>query len=111
MTPERFNQIVNEQKHLCNEILIDRANMYSKNNDRLWNFKVSGLHQDITPEKALRGMMDKQVVALYDYIDDIDKEGANEWFWHSRDQWLEKITDCINYLYLLRALLEDMGRF
>ena len=103
MTPERFNQIVDEQKHLCNEILIDRARMYSKNNDRLWNFKVSGLHQDISPEKALRGMMDKQVVALYDYIDDID--------WHSKDQWLEKITDCINYLYLLRALLEDMGRF
>jgi hypothetical protein len=28
---------------------------------------------------------------------------------YSREQWLEKIEDAINYMYLLEALIEDEG--
>lgn len=76
--------------------------MYSRENDRLHNFKAAGRLEGVSPEQALGGMLAKQIVALFDYLHDLGEGQVIP-----PDAWIEKITDSINYLHLLRALLED----
>ena len=52
--------------------------------------------------KALGGMMVKHTVSVYDLIHD-HESGADI----PVELWAEKITDSINYLFLLWALLNE----
>jgi len=104
MTPERFLEVVEEQRAFGDALLKDRKGTYCRNNDRIHNFKKAGALQSIRPEQALGGMMAKQIVALYDYLHDLDRGEVAP-----RDAWIEKISDSINYLHLLRGTLEDSG--
>ena len=105
MMPERFLQVVKEQREFGDALLKMREGSYAREGDRLHNFKKAAALESKLPELALSGMMAKQIVALYDYLADLDK-GIDT----PAEAWIEKITDSINYLYLLRALLEDTGR-
>ena len=49
---------------------------------------------------ALAGMMSKHVVSLYDMC-------YSTLLHFDMGQWDEKITDCINYLILLKALVKE----
>ena len=106
MTPERFLEVVKEQREFGDALLKDREASYSRGGDRLHNFKKAAALEGRLPEQALADMLAKQLVALYDYLYDLD-HGIIV----AKDKWIEKLTDSINYLYLLRALLEDTGRF
>jgi hypothetical protein len=53
-----------------------------------------------TPEQALAGMMAKHTVSIYDMCCD----GLS----HPIEMWDEKITDHINYLILLKTLVEEV---
>jgi len=102
VTPERFNQIVDEIFDRCKATLVDRASMYARG-DRLSNFKRAAEFANTDAIFALEGMAVKHEVSIHDYIDDIDSD-----ILHTREEWLEKICDTINYLGpLLLALLED----
>ena len=59
--------------------------------------------QGCSQERALAGMMAKHIVSLYDmcYAD-------GETF--DMDTWDEKITDSLNYLFLLRGIVEEGQR-
>jgi len=105
MTPERFNQIVDEVFDRCRSILVDRAEMYARG-DRLSNFKRAAEFANTDEVFVLEGMAVKHEVSIHDYIDDL----ANGVL-HTREEWLEKMADTINYLGpLLLALLEDEKR-
>ena len=56
--------------------------------------------QGCSPERALAGMMAKHIVSLYDmcYADGETFDMAT---------WDEKITDSLNYLFLLKAVVEE----
>jgi len=102
MTNERFEQIVDEVFNRCGETLFDRAKMYARG-DRLSNFKRAGTIRGKSSVESLDGMGLKHVTSLFDYIDDL-KTGRT----HTRNEWLEKICDTVNYYGpLLLALLED----
>jgi len=103
MTPERFNQIFDEITDKCEKVLVDRGHMYARGGDRLSNFKSAAMLRSSSPIDSLGGLMSKQIVAVYDYINDTD-QGVR----HTIEEWEEKIYDSINYLILLRALIEDM---
>jgi len=105
MTPERFLEVVKEQREFGDALLEDRKGSYSRGNDRLHNFKKAASLEGRLPEQALADMMAKQIVALYDYLRDLDHGHIAP-----KEAWVEKVSDAINYLYLLRALLEDTGR-
>lgn len=105
MTPDAFLKVVKDQRALCDTVLANRKAMYSGAGDRLYNFKQAAALTGVLPEQALGGMLAKQIVALFGYLHDLDK-GKNA----TEEAWLEKITDSINYLHLLRALLEDTER-
>ena len=97
MNTQEFVMILDAQIIRCREVLIDKAREYATE-DRLHNFKVASGLQGITPQQALAGMMCKHTVSIYDMCRDGERGLA---------MWDEKITDHINYLLLLRALIEE----
>lgn len=94
-----FNTVVENQIETCKDMLIRKSDEYSGASDRLHNFRVAASLKGVTQKQALAGMMAKHTVSVYDMIRD-DEE-------YSAEQWSEKITDHINYLLLLRAMVED----
>jgi len=97
MTPEEFDFIIDSQLNTCRDILVVKAREYAGDKDRLHNFKVAAVLQDITVAQALRGMQAKHTVSIYDMI--------NSGETYPLELWGEKITDHINYLLLLLAVV------
>ena len=102
MTYNEFDILVDKQLKLLKDMLAIKAGEYSPDIDRLESFKSAARLQGTTPMKALRGMMAKHTVSVYDMIED---ESLNVL------RWDEKITDSIAYLLLLKALVvEELER-
>ena len=98
MKVEQFNKIVEEQLKRSTDVLVKKAGEYATE-DRLHNFKVAaGLYGE-RPQQALAGMMAKHTVSIYDMCKNKKV--------YPIDMWNEKITDHINYLLLLRAIVEE----
>lgn len=93
-----FNVILKKQMGLCSNILVTKAKEYATE-DRLHNFKKAANLGGTTIRRALSGMMMKHTISIYDMC------RSDEMF--SLDIWDEKITDHINYLFLLRAIVEE----
>lgn len=97
MTNSEFNDIITEQLQHCCNLLCSKGEEYDSNTeDRLHSFKVAAALQNITPKQALVGMLAKHTVSIYDMARDGE---------YSIEKWNEKITDHINYLLLLKALI------
>ena len=99
MKQDAFEKIVAEQMEHCTDILVVKAREYAGDGDRLHNFKVAAALEGCTPRKALAGMLAKHTVSVFDMCQ-TDKE-------YSMEQWTEKITDHMNYLLLLKALITE----
>jgi hypothetical protein len=99
MQHDVFEFIFVEQMKMCRDTLIQKGKEYSSDDDKLHNFKISAKLQGITPIEALRGKMAKHTVSLYDMIN------SKKIF--PPEVWTEKITDHMNYLILLQALLYE----
>ena len=98
MTADNFNAIISAQIDHCKSILCSKAREYATS-DRLHNFKVAGALQGISPAQALMGMMAKHTVSVADMC----MSGET----YPQELWDEKITDSINYLLLLSALVRE----
>lgn len=99
MTSNTFNEIVQEQLNYCIELLGVKNTEYSPDErDRLHTFEVAAALQGCSRKEALAGMMAKHSVSVYDMC-----QGGS----YSKEKWIEKITDSINYLLLLRAMIEE----
>ena len=98
MTTDKFNITIEKQMSLCKSILCLKAVEYATQ-DRLHNFKVAAVIENCTPVRALGGMMAKHTVSVYDMIN----SGKD----YPMELWDEKITDSINYLLLLKAMVEE----
>ena len=103
MTADVFNELVEKRLTICKVTLSRKKEEYSREEDRLHNFKVAASFEGVTPEMALRGMLTKHVVSLYDIVDDIEFLRKLP----SKEMLNEKITDWINYALLLEALIEE----
>lgn len=85
----------------CAETLQRKTKEYTGDNpDRLSAFKVAAAMQGCSPERALAGMMAKHIVSIYDMCY-ADRETFD------MEVWDEKITDTLNYLFLLRGIVEE----
>lgn len=94
-----FNNLVEEQFNICRAILETKGKEYAPDEgDRLSAFKTAAdvLHR--TPVQALGGQMSKHTISLFEMIENNCED---------QDLWLEKLTDQINYLLLLKGLLCD----
>lgn len=102
ITQNDFNQVFEKQIDRCRMLLAGKAKEYTGDDpDRLSAFKAASVLQGCTPQQALAGMLAKHIVSLYDMCKAPRLSYAPE-------VWMEKITDSINYLVLLKALaVED----
>lgn len=98
MTTEEFDTVINDQINICKDILITKAKEYATG-DRLHNFKCAAGMMECSPEEALAGMMAKHTISVYDMC----RSGKD----YPIELWNEKITDHINYLLLLKAIIID----
>ena len=98
MDTKKVNEIIEQQFILCKKILIDKAAEYATE-DRLHNFKVAAQIQECSPKRALAGMMAKHTISVYDMCKTDDE------YQYPMSLWEEKITDHINYLLLLKAIV------
>lgn len=99
MDAKTFNKIVEEQLDRSASVLLTKADEYATDGDRLHNFKQAAHLGKTNLREALRGMMIKHTVSIYDMTD--GPQG------YPIEVWNEKITDHINYLLLLRAVVEE----
>lgn len=100
MDIDSFNEAVTAQIQMCERTLITKGAEYAPV-DRLYNFRQAAHLEGVTVIQALSGMMAKHTVSVYDMCWD----GTE----HSMEKWEEKITDHINYLLLLKAVLVDIA--
>jgi len=101
MDVQEFEREVDEQYEWCMNILKKKGLEYGRC-DRLHNFKIAAKLMGVNPKHALAGMMVKHIVSVYDMcMDDHTR--------YSRAMWEEKIGDTINYLFLLKSLLIEIG--
>ena len=112
MTPEEFKLFVDERLKSCLDKLHGgKAAEYSRNNDRLHNFKRAGEMSNCIPERALWGMLVKQLVSIVDMIDDLGPVAARRdgrfVLIPSSEMTTEKFDDAINYFLLLNALIHE----
>lgn len=101
MTKEEFEQTFKEELQLVTKVLIKKRNEYTpeaSTSDCLKNFK-NGSSLIGSPELCLCSYMLKHLVSIFD----MSKDPEN----YELPVWTEKITDCINYLFLLKALIVE----
>lgn len=101
MNSEQFAKIFDEQMHLCSSMLFKKAKEYATDDDRMHNFNAAAGLTGKTPVQALQGFLLKHTVSLNDMMSSDDPT------YYTQDQWTEKISDSINYLILLQALLAE----
>lgn len=100
MTAEQFTKVLEEQIDRTRKVLDSKAVEYADDVDRLANFKAAAALQGTNQADALGGMMAKHTVSIYDMLATRAQE-------YTSLQWEEKITDHINYLILLRAVVQE----
>ena len=98
MNTDDFEKAFEEQVERCREVLVNKAREYATE-DRLHNFKVAATLQGISPEAALAGFLAKHIVSIFDMTPTPKS--------YNRAQWDEKITDALNYLFLLNAIIKE----
>ena len=101
MNKHDFDSIVVNQYVRCVRTLETKAKEYVHGEDRLEHFKASAAEQCITPENALWGMASKHLTSLGAMC----RNGSDD-----MALWDEKLTDAINYMFLLSALIKERVR-
>ena len=105
MTQEKFNDVVIGQMDLCSSLLMKKGAEYAPDAllnmeaDRLEHFKRVAFLMNTTEKAALFGMLSKHLVSISKMCMEERK--------YPLEKWEEKITDSINYLFILRALVEE----
>lgn len=108
MKADIFNKVIEDQLLTCRSMLCQKGLDYApdaveeNSADRLAHFKKAAIIIEGTQKEALLGMLSKHLVS----ISDMCVDGRE----YSVERWAEKITDSINYLLILRAMIEEERR-
>lgn len=101
ITQKEVNAVFDEQVKLCADTLKRKTKEYTGDApDRLSAFKAAAALQHCSPQEALAGMLAKHIVSLYDMCFDGQVR-------YELETWEEKITDSLNYLFLLKAIVKE----
>lgn len=99
LSQQQFEAMIEDTFSKAGNLLKQKSAEYATK-DKFHNFNVAGEMAGTSPEMALRGMLAKHIVSVWDLID-IHDQG----FDISQDMWDEKCLDVINYMVLLRGLV------
>lgn len=96
MNQVEFEDIINNRYSHNLDTMTAKGKVYSRQQDRLSNFKDTGAMNQVTPQDALWGMVSKHIIATKDMV----KSGETP-----TEKWIaEYLGDIHNYLYLLEAI-------
>ena len=93
MTTKDLEAVFEEQVQRCRKVLLQKGKEYTP-------FKTAAVLQHTSQENALLGMLSKHIVSLYD----MSFVGTDH---YDMAVWDEKITDALNYLFILAAILKE----
>ena len=100
MDQNKFQETVEEQIKRCMDTLLKKGAEYDNEiSDRLRSFKRGAVILNMAPKQVLTGYLNKHIISIYDMCSSARK--------YPVEQWNEKIPDAINYLLLLRAIIEE----
>lgn len=99
MLAPKFKEVVENQLELSTAMLQSKNSHYNPSDDKLKAFKTAAALRGVSTRDALAGMMAKHTTSVYDLC------GAETIA--PIEVWEEKITDSINYLLLLRAVVAE----
>lgn len=99
MEHKEFIKVIAEQSRRCEDMLVKKQGEYAGPIDVLHNFKSAAQLHSSSQLSALAGMMAKHTVSIYDMC------ASEEQF--AKEIWDEKITDHINYLFLLSCVVAE----
>ena len=101
MTTKELVAVFEEQVQRCHEVLLQKGKEYTPDEaDRFSSFKSAAVLQHTTQANALLGMLSKHIISLYD----MSFVGTDR---YDMAVWDEKITDALNYLFILTAILKE----
>ena len=104
MTTKELGAVFEEQVQRCREVLLVKGKEYTPDEaDRFSSFKTAASLQHTTQANALLGMLSKHIVSLYD----MSFVGTEN---YTAEIWDEKITDALNYLFILSAIIKEEKR-
>lgn len=104
MQIEVFNNLVDYiVEERIKKVMCSKSAEYARGGDKLYNFKRSAEIDGVTPIDALRGMDLKHRTSISDMLVDITYKDKV----FPKELWEEKLTDHINYMILLWALLAE----
>lgn len=98
MKPENFDALSQTVLVKCAEVLSTKEEDYGSEADRLIQFKQMAVLQENTPRQALWGAATKHLTTIMDAVQ--GRELKIETIQH-------RVTDFINYLILLLAIVEE----
>ena len=101
MNNSDFNVVLENAITDLEETLFIKGSEYSHTQDRLKNFKDAADFNGIEPEQALWLFVTKHIIALKDFVWQIDDNRI------TKNQWAEKLGDIRAYMVLLEALVEE----
>ena len=103
MKAEEFEKIWLDQVQVEKSMLLERAEAYATNGDRLGNFYEGSQLSGNTPMQYGFGLVVKHIIALRDLINKEAKGGCkyNE---KEMEKFTEYVTDMRNYAVLLKSL-------
>ncbi len=86
------------------EVMCQKSAEYARGDDKLHNFKRAAQVSGKSPLECLQGMKLKHDVSILDMLNDESGPGT---LGGQQEKWEEKISDDINYLILMLALLYE----
>ena len=114
MEHQKFEKLLNATIKRVRDTLAVKNIEYASSTDKLYNFKRSGERRRKTPEEALMGMAEKHFTSIEDIVGRIEAANQKRGLqftirppFLTRKKLDEKITDGINYLILLEALIKE----
>lgn len=99
MSNNTFTDIIAKQMDLCGNLLISKGEEYAPDVDRLAAFRKAAALQQCSMAQAAFGMLAKHLVSVADMVT-VPAE-------YSICRWEEKLSDSINYLLILRAIIQE----
>lgn len=98
MNGKDFYALVDRRLEKTRDVLISKGKQYSKEQNKLYNFRRAAKINQVPLKVALWSMSTKHLVSIIDMVESDQ---------HFDDDYIdEKIGDMINYLILLEAALK-----
>ena len=106
MDQKTFNAFANGLMSQATKVRNSKMVEYEAESDRLANFRKAAHLQGCSVPEAIKGMMVKHTVSIFDMIES-EFGQFNTDPPYSLELWREKLVDQINYLLLLYASIRE----